>query len=76
MKAPKYREHIHHVRTERGVSSYQIRDGAGELANVIASVVVYDGDKVHCTTCDRNDCEHARKIRDKRLGREAGGDNA
>lgn len=67
MKAPQYREHIHHVRTERGVSTYQIRSSAGKDAEVLATVVVAtQGNPVptiSCVTCHSSECKHAEKIR-------------
>lgn len=67
MKAPAYREHIHHVRTERDVSTYQLRTGAGEKAQVIATITVANGGQtVYCVTCRSLDCSHATKIREKR----------
>lgn len=72
MKAPQYREYVHHVRTERGTSTYQIRKGMGENAEVVAAVAVHTehGRTVaYCTACNRTDCHHAVRI----LARAAGG---
>lgn len=71
MKAPQYRnqarEHVHHVRTERGVSTYQIRTSAGKDAEVLATVVVssgsHDAPVISCLACNAGDCKHAEKIR-------------
>lgn len=69
MKAPVYREHIHHVGTMRGVSTYQIKTSAGEKAEVLATVVVKtdnQGMTVWCVSCNGSECKHAQKIREKR----------
>jgi len=72
MKAPQYRrEYIHHVRTLNGVSTYQIRSGMGDESEVLAAVVVTP-DAVHCTTCNLYNCDHAAKIKAKRMASPSG----
>jgi hypothetical protein len=64
MKAPKHREYVHHVRTERGVSTYQIRRGMGKDAEVLATVVVTP-EQVTCLDCRSTDCSHAARVRER-----------
>jgi hypothetical protein len=64
MKAPKHREYVHHVRTERGVSTYQIRRGLGKDAEVVATVAVTP-DQVTCVDCRSTDCSHAARVRER-----------
>ena len=71
MKAPQYREYLHHVRTERGVSTYQVRRGAGADAEVVATVVVNQtasGPSAHCLDCLSADCPHARRVLERAKG--------
>jgi len=67
MKAPVYREYVHHVRTERGVSTYQIKTGGSKHAEVLATVVV-ESHRPYCVTCSSRDCKHANKILDRITG--------
>jgi hypothetical protein len=73
VKSPANRDRIHHVRTERGVSTYQIRRGGGDDAEVVAAVVVYSGSesaalRAMCTTCGKTDCVHAIRILERANG--------
>lgn len=79
MKAPPYREakekqtrapreNVYHVRTERGTSTYQIRRGAGDGAEVVAAVAVHYENNittVFCSNCGKTDCAHALRVRER-----------
>lgn len=74
MRAPKDRgprEFVHHVKTERGTSHYQIRRGMGDAAEVVASVAVFAEEgatdrrtplRAYCTECRRGTCQHAVRV--------------
>lgn len=72
MKAPEHRakgprEFVHHVKTERGISTYQIKRGMGDAAEVVAAVAIMqkinsNALEAYCTLCSRGNCQHAVRV--------------